>query len=56
MGKGGEGREGKGMGEEMVKGLEGVSCEGTLRTLVLSNLEKRRLSGNLIALYNFLRT
>jgi len=32
-----------------------VSCEEQLRTLSLSRLEKRKLRGNFIALYSFLR-
>jgi len=40
---------------ELVKVLEGMSCEEQLRTLGLSSLEKRRPKGDLLALYSFLR-
>ena len=38
-----------------MKGLEGTSSEEWLRTLDLSSLERRRLKGDLIVLYSFLR-
>jgi len=43
------------MSAKLVKGLDDKTCEEQLGTLGLSGLEKRRLMGDLIALYCFLR-
>ncbi|KAK4817236.1 hypothetical protein QYF61_005258 [Mycteria americana] len=43
------------MATKLVKGLEGMSYGARQRALDLSSLEQRRLWGDLIALYSFLR-
>ena len=39
----------------MIKGLENLLCEERLREMGLSSLEKRRLKGNLISVYDHLK-